>query len=524
MPIFQDVIPLADQQSIRVELEAGSILFLIGENGAGKSSLLTRFSLSNPTNVRRVWASRSNLFQQENPSLSPPPSPAEQASQWHGQRATLTGKDVWWQQSSDFAITRLLMAETNFLHGTRVRAETKSPFATTNEVLLSAGFKLKLSQHDLKVLVSRSGSESFAMSQLSDGERNAILLVADCITAPFGTLLLIDEPEKNLYRRISSQLITDLVEQLPDCAVVISTHDPSLIPEIKASSKRIFLVRNISFTLGSVQHWEIDDVKNPEEIQPDLFFEILGPKRKLLFVEGELDSPDLKIYSAIFGDTVEVKRIADRRQVEKFVGAITKVTNMTWIECSGITDRDFTTTAEPNNNVTPIKIYSIDSLFCLPEMYSALIREQAETLDKDKEWIKLRLNQANSKSKEVLTKKKVDLTTKRWQMDQRERLNRLIQKTEPTNGVITLTDDATTDIQKLLTDYEQALQNDDLNTLARDYPMKKTGLIHELAMIAECKDVKQYVERFAKLIKTNHTFRTQVIKQLGLENHKFILN
>ena len=42
----------------------------------------------------------------------------------------------------------------------------------------------------------------YGAAELSDGERNALLISAEILTAKDGTLLIIDEPERHLHRSI----------------------------------------------------------------------------------------------------------------------------------------------------------------------------------------------------------------------------------------------------------------------------------------------------------------------------------
>jgi hypothetical protein len=75
-----------------------------------------------------------------------------------------------------------------------------------------------------QVMGSKSGSAPYSIPRLSDGERNALLIAADILTVKSGTLLLIDEPERQLNRSIISPLLSLLFARRIDCAFVVSTH------------------------------------------------------------------------------------------------------------------------------------------------------------------------------------------------------------------------------------------------------------------------------------------------------------
>jgi len=45
---------------LRISLQPGNVLFLLGANGTGKSSLMFRFNRTHPTQSERITAHRQN--------------------------------------------------------------------------------------------------------------------------------------------------------------------------------------------------------------------------------------------------------------------------------------------------------------------------------------------------------------------------------------------------------------------------------------------------------------------------------
>jgi ABC-type lipoprotein export system ATPase subunit len=56
-----------------IPLSLGGLLCIVGRNGAGKSTLLTQLQYDNLACQKRIWASRANVFQQNDPTISSPP-------------------------------------------------------------------------------------------------------------------------------------------------------------------------------------------------------------------------------------------------------------------------------------------------------------------------------------------------------------------------------------------------------------------------------------------------------------------
>ena len=103
-------------------------------------------------------------------------------------------------------------------------------------------------------MASKSGSDSYSVAEMSDGERNALLLAAEVLTVPSGTLILIDEPELHLHRSIISSLLTGLFSNRSDCMFVISTHEV-MLPTRESRFKdiacqRLYLPKWESYSLG----------------------------------------------------------------------------------------------------------------------------------------------------------------------------------------------------------------------------------------------------------------------------------
>ena len=108
--------------------------------------------------------------------------------------------------------------------------------------------KIELDPQEPDALVARriATNQTYGIEQLSDGERSALLLASEVLTAPKGTLLLLDEPERHLHRSIISPLLSGLFAQRSDCNFVISTHD-LLLPH-DCGPTPVLVLRSCMFT------------------------------------------------------------------------------------------------------------------------------------------------------------------------------------------------------------------------------------------------------------------------------------
>src|SRR6185295_8666736 len=120
---------------------------------------------------------------------------------------------------------------------------------------------------------------------------------ADILTAKSGTLILIDEPERHLHRSIISPLLKLLFDRRNDCVFIVSTHE--LMLPLDTPKSFTLLVRSCEYQDQNVRAWTADLLAPGAAIDDDLKGDILGSRRKMLFVEGTAQSLDSPLYSLL---------------------------------------------------------------------------------------------------------------------------------------------------------------------------------------------------------------------------------
>ena len=208
--------------------------FVLGANGTGKSSLMQRLNKSHPKDTRWISAHRQNWFGSESISLSPQQKrDTETNIRDFGYQSESRWMDHYAAQRANIAIYELVESENidaraiakAVRSGDSQRVdelkETDPPIRVINELLKASNLPIELSLHDNEqVVASKSGSAPFSIAHLSDGERNALLIAANVLTARPGSLILVDEPERHLHRSIISPLLTQLFKKRKeDCAL-----------------------------------------------------------------------------------------------------------------------------------------------------------------------------------------------------------------------------------------------------------------------------------------------------------------
>lgn len=208
---------------------------------------------------------------------------------------------------------------------------------------------------------------SYKGSEMSDGERVGLYLIAQCLCVPENKAIIIDEPEIHLHRSIMNRLWTELEKEREDCFFIYITHDTQFAANHK-QAKKIWIK---SFD-GTNWDWEeIQDSTLPEQ----LLLDILGNRKKVLFVEGEANSYDTKLYREIYKDYYVIP-CGGCSSVIAQTKAMKNTPQLHNLECFGLIDRDFRSEREINalkkHGIFTIGVAEVENLFLVEELLNVI--------------------------------------------------------------------------------------------------------------------------------------------------------
>jgi len=524
-------IPKTAGQPLQFEFNTGEILFVLGANGTGKSSLMQRFNREHHRNARWISAHRQNWFESEAISLSP-----QQKRQTEGQinsydtNPTSRWMDHYAAQRANIAIYELVEAENvdaraiaraaRADNSTLVSelAQKDAPIEVINELLKSSNLPIELSLHENEqVMAAKSGGVPFSIARLSDGERNALLIAANVLTAKSGTLILIDEPERHLHRSIISPLLTRLFKKRKDCAFIISTHDV-LLP-LDNPTARTLLIRACTYNGDNVVAWDADLVPSDAEIDEPLKADILGSRKKILFVEGtgtgrSLDQP---FYSLVFPE-VSVIAKSSCRDVEHAVTGIRSATNLHWLKAFGIVDSDGQQAADieqlKQRGIYAVPAYSVEALYYHPEIQRRVVERHAAVTGKNPQTL---LTEAKSTALTALNQhadrmsRKVAGQTIRARVIQQIPGKAAIEAGQPVEIRIDIAAEVSTERSR----FNTQLAANNLDALIQRYPVRETPALSKIAEALGFQDREQYESAVLKLLMDDATVVTFVQSLFG---------
>ncbi|MBI3777062.1 MAG: AAA family ATPase [Gammaproteobacteria bacterium] len=373
-------LPAPDGTGNKVEVLHNGSVVIVGANGSGKSRLGAWIEKNTGTDVivHRISAQRAldlpdyavmkSLEQSNNDLLwgNENPQYANQAHKWNhrwGSRPeTYMQNDYGKVLSTLFARS----ADRDKKHTKEARETGK--FSAVPDAPIDALIKLwnEILPHrtilldDGKVSVKHvSLGKDYHGKEMSDGERVALYLMGQCLCAPAGSILVIDEPELHLHSSIMQSLWDKLEEAQKDCLFVYITHD------LNFASTRVSTTSIWVKEFDGASKWSWEAVPEIDEFPESLLLELLGNRRTVVFVEGEKGGKDHAIYQSVYRTYHVVPRSGCQRVIES-ARALRLNESFHHISVFGLIDRDFRTDAEiqslANSGVHCIDVAEIENI------------------------------------------------------------------------------------------------------------------------------------------------------------------
>lgn len=495
-------------------LKAGDAVFLLGANGTGKSSLMHYFYAKKPTNTRRITAHRQMWLESNAITLSPQ---EKMRTELNTRNFDSNPQSRW---KDDFAAARSSMAIYDLVDAQNTRAreiagavdnddldlakelsKKDAPIKIINELLKLSNIPVAITIHEnAQVVATKNGSVPYSIAELSDGERNAILVAANVLTAKPGTLLLIDEPERHLHRSIISSLLTLLFAKRPDCAFVVSTHDVML--PLDNPTARTLLIRGCTYDGSTVTAWDADVVSPGSGIDDDLKRDILGARRKILFVEGTESSLDKPIYSLIFPE-VSVIAKGGCRDVERAVLSIRDADELHWLDAYGLVDNDRRPQAEIDSlrgsGVYATTVYSAEGVYYHPEVQRRVAERHASTTGGD---FNRCVAEARSAALAAVTSHVPRLSERVAEKLVREEFFGHIPSKNEISAAAPV--DISIDVPRIVGEerarLQEAIEAGDLTVIVSRYPVRETPALDAIAKKLGFQDRAQYEGAVRKLL------------------------
>lgn len=510
-------LPIFGGDLLSLEIRAGDIIFALGANGSGKSALIQHMSRASGGSAIRISAHRQTWLPSSTVDMTPRGirsfetqirrRDAQPESRWRGiDNDQRPGMALFKLINSEIPKLREIREATRARNKARANelADQPSPLEQINRLLQSSNVPVTISiENEDEVWAKRDEGQPYSMAEMSDGERSAILIATDVLTADSESLFLIDEPERHLHRSIITPLLSALISAREDCAFVVATHEVGLPLDFPES--RALLLRDCHFADASTMTWTADLLEPPHTLSEQLQRDILGARRKILFVEGKTSrSLDHPLYPLLFPDFSVVSK-GGQGEVIRSVKGLRGASKLVWVEAFGIVDRDNRTVGEVEelreDGVFSLDWYSVESIYYHPKVQLKVAKRHAELTGGDPEADFKRAHEGAVKRIEQQADHIVDKRTA-------EAARRQAQEGIPTELDLTQPLRAPQiDVPALRSreraKLSEAIDSGDLATIVERYPIRETGALDAIAKGLRFQSRTDYEQAVMTLLKSD---------------------
>ncbi|GAB2796875.1 DUF4435 domain-containing protein [Rhabdobacter roseus] len=193
--------------------------------------------------------------------------------------------------------------------------------------------KLKIKSGVIETYPTGQEDNKYNASEMSDGERVIFYLIGEVICSPEKSMIIIDEPEMHIHKSLVKTLF-DLIEiERPDCSFIYLTHDIDFAFTRQNAAK----IWAKAYEGNSI--WDYEILEGDMPIPEQLYLEVLGSRKPVIFLEGDNSSIDYEIYEHVF-PTYTLKPLGSCEKVIQSVKSFNEQKGFHHIDSFGIIDRD----------------------------------------------------------------------------------------------------------------------------------------------------------------------------------------
>ena len=376
------VLPQKLNSTMEVTVDSKSIV-VIGANGTGKTRFGSAIETQYNNNTHRISAQKSlSMPEQVSPTSKElaeknflygyeGPGPAnpqyKRGSRWGGKPNTFLLDD--YQKLMVLLHTEEYEESIKFKDGYRPGQTDAKPITKLDriqiiweEVLPHRKIIKKAGRID--TYPTGSPDKAYNASEMSDGERVIFYLIGEVVSALEDSILVIDEPELHLHKSITKTLWDRIEQERTDCTFIYLTHDIDFAVSRQNAIK--IWVKGYDGT-----SWDYEILGDNFELPELLYFEILGSRKPILFVEGDVSSIDYRLFQLVFSEHT-ITPVGSCTKVIEATKSFGEQKSFHHIDSFGLIDRDRRTDEEidfiNNHNIWVSEVAEVENFLLLEDI------------------------------------------------------------------------------------------------------------------------------------------------------------
>lgn len=230
----------------------------------------------------------------------------------------------------------------------------------------------------IEVYPTSASSSLYNSSEMSDGERVIFYLIGQVISTPINSIIIIDEPEMHIHHSITKKLWDNIEQERPDCTFIYLTHD------IDFASSRLDAIKIWAKGYNGADNWTYEILNGSKDLPEQLYLEILGSRKPILFIEGDISSIDYKILQLVF-DEYTTKPLGSCQKVFESTKSFSEQKSFHNIESFGLIDRDRRSDEEisniSNDNIWVAGVAEIENFLLLEDIVKIVASKMMKNSD-----------------------------------------------------------------------------------------------------------------------------------------------
>ncbi|MDP2724481.1 MAG: DUF4435 domain-containing protein [Bacteroidales bacterium] len=377
-----------------IEVDSSSIV-IIGANGSGKTRIGSKIEEEHLDNTLRISAQKSLSMPKQ---VSPKSIEQAQNEFWygrdnedpnwlkqHGKRLGRWQNDFNISLLNDFEKLMVLLHTEEYEESLRFKeGEIERPITKLDriqalwEIVLPHRKLIKRAGIIETYSINKQPNDKYNSAQMSDGERVIFYFIGEVICSKENSIIIIDEPELHLHKSISIRLWDAIENERPDCTFIYLTHD------LDFATSRHDSIKIWAKSYEGENIWDYEILPANDTIPEQVYLEILGSRKPILFFEGENNSVDKKFLENIYNDFT-IKPLGSCEKVFSSTKAFNDLNGFHNIKAVGLIDRDRRTDEEIEHindaNIWVAKVAEIENFLLLESIIKAVARYMNKDAD-----------------------------------------------------------------------------------------------------------------------------------------------